>query len=219
MVAFVVNTNWFYDLFADSAAWMLIFCGWMAIVWLVYEGSRKGGFLRSIREEWEMDEVSKVLRVIIILGIGLGVLIVAVGIITIVGDIPPSFKYRDNIGDHVDYLTSISLLVLGLIMFIKPQVDIPWATIIGIAAGAIATILVAVFMPSAIIQDYDIKWWLVGIFLIVSAIVGLTVKFWLGAIEFLSKLFSWPPIALLLGIYCFVQGILLLVWGRTLILF
>ena len=108
---------------------------------LVFLRRRAQGFIKPKNEAWERDKVSQFLKTIVVLGIVLGIIMVATSILTMVKDIPPSFQYRDHPGDrslgnHFDWLTSISLLVLGLAMFIKPLEDVPLATIIGLVAGA-----------------------------------------------------------------------------------
>ena len=52
---------------------------------------------------------------------------------------------------------------------------------------------------------------LIIIFIIVVAIVAVTAKFYLGALQAISKFLSWPPIAFIIMVFSFVQGILL--WG------
>jgi hypothetical protein len=212
--------EWFQNTFADSAAWMIILCGAMFLVWFFYEGIRKG-FWKSKKEEWNLDTVSKGLKIVIFLGIFIGMLMIATAIITMIADLPPSFKYRDNVEDHFDWLTSISLLIFGLVMFIKPITDVPWATLIGLLAGAAVAIIIAIVVPQDLIDygqtkiDWDIRWVIVIIFVVISTIVGLCVKFWIAGIEFLAKFMSWPPVAIILAVYCFIQGIGLLATGFT----
>ncbi|MCK4481396.1 MAG: hypothetical protein KAV01_12780, partial [Candidatus Lokiarchaeota archaeon] len=57
------------------------------------------------------------------------------------------------------------------------------------------------------------KWILVIIFIVVAVIVGLTAKFYIGTLQKISKFMSWPPIAFIVMIFCFVQGFALWIWG------
>ncbi|MCF2138641.1 MAG: hypothetical protein K9W44_01135 [Candidatus Lokiarchaeota archaeon] len=204
--------------FGDSGAWMLIFCGLMALVWFFYEGMRRG-WIRRKKEDWEMDSVSRFLKFLIFLGIILGLINVITAVITISLDIPPSYAYRDNIGNHYDLLTSISLLVMGLAMFIKPLQDVPIATIVGLIAGAAVALLLAMVIPSGFVSDSTLKWILVIVFVAITSIVGALLKVWVDGIEAIAKLLSWPPVALILAAYCIVQGIFVLVGGNTLVKF
>jgi hypothetical protein len=80
----------FVNIFGDSAAWLLIFAGFMAFVWMLSEGFRRGGFLRPKNEEAIHDEISTVLRIIVYIGILLGIISVITGVVTIMMKLPPS---------------------------------------------------------------------------------------------------------------------------------
>ena len=216
----------FVEWFADSGAIMLVLCGLMALVWFFYEGVRRG-WVKPKGEEWERDKVSRTLKVIIGLGIILGVIAIVTGIVTMVMDIPPSFAYRDKptdfANDHFDWLTSIALIVMGIAMFLKPLEDLPLAALIGLAAGAGAALLVALILPAEFIvaaNGYvNMKWILFGLFALVATIVGVSIKFWLSSIEAISKFISWPPMALITAAFCLVQGFLVWFTGNSLITF
>ncbi len=164
------------------------------------------------------------LKVFVVLGIVLGVIMVSTAILTMVKDIPPSFEYRDNPGtnsrdNHFDWLTSISLLVLGLAMFIKPLEDVPLATIIGLVAGAGVALLLAFLIPTDLISDTTMKWVLIIVFIVITSLVGAMTKVWIDGIEGVAKFISWPPIALFISAFCFIQGFAVLLVGYSLVLF
>ncbi len=211
----------FVNLFADSAAIMLVICGLMALVWFFYEGVRRG-WVKPKGEEWERDKVSRALKVIIGLGIILGVITLLTGIVTMVMNIRPSLAYERLYGSHFDWLTSISLLVMGVAMFLKPLEDLPLAALIGLAVGAAAALLVALILPQDFIATMNgfinMKWILFALFAIVATIVGVAIKFWLSSIEAISKFISWPPMALITAAFCLVQGFMVWIGGHTLIM-
>ncbi len=164
------------------------------------------------------------LKVFVVLGIVLGVIMVSTAILTMVKDIPPSFEYRDNPGtnsrgNHFDWLTSISLLVLGLAMFIKPLEDVPLATIIGLVGGAGVALLLAFLTPTDLISDTTMKWVLIIVFIVITSLVGAMTKVWIDGIEGVAKFISWPPIALFISAFCFIQGFAVLFVGYSLVLF
>ncbi len=204
--------------FADSGAILLVLCGVMSMIWFFYEGVRRG-FVKPKNEAWERDRVSRVLKVIIFLGIVLGVILIITAIVTVVRDLPPSDAYAAKIGPHYDKLTSISLLVMGMAMFIKPLEDVPIATIIGLAMGAGVALLLGMFLPATLMENPAMKWVLIGVFVFVTTAVGVMLKVWVDGIEFVAKVLSWPPIAIILAAYCLVQGFGLWIAGYTLILF
>ena len=75
--------------------------------------------------------------------------------------------------------------------------------------------IIAIIVPDGVVQwiagFINPKWLLVIIFIIVAVVVGLTAKFYIGTLQKISKFLSWPPIAFIIVIFCFVQGIAL--WG------
>ena len=105
-------------------------------------------------------------------------------------DIPPSFRYENG----ADHFTCIFLIVIGVAMLFKPVNDIPLASIIGILAGSAAAVALVLFIPdSAVIWISDWinpKLGLAIIFIIVTAIVALTAKFYIGILQKISKFLS-----------------------------
>lgn len=215
--------NWWGVVFGDSAAWLLIFGGMMALVWFFYEGVRRG-FVKPKNEAWERDKVSRFLKGIVVLGIALGVIMIITAIFTMVMDLPPSDAYMENPGansrgDHFDWLTSISLLILGLAMFIKPLEDVPLATIIGLIVGAGVAFLLALIIPTDLGANTTMKWVLIVVFIVITSLVGAMTKVWIDGIEGIAKFISWPPVALIISALCFIQGFAVLLVGYSLILF
>jgi len=211
----------FVNWFADSGAIMLVICGLMALVWFFYEGVRRG-WVKPKGEEWERDKVSRTLKVIIGLGIILGVITLLTGIVTMVMNIRPSLAYESKHGSQFDWLTSIALIVMGIAMFLKPLEDLPLAALIGLAAGAASALLVALILPADFIEAangyVNMKWILFGLFALVATIVGVAIKFWLSSIEAISKFISWPPMALITAAFCLVQGFMVWIAGEPLIM-
>lgn len=226
MTANNIYTWWATNL-GNDAAILTVLCGVMALVWFFYEGVRRG-FVKPKNESWERDKVSRFLKIIIILGIILGIICIVTAIVAMVGNIAPSYAYRDNpaylaegeLTNGFDWLTSITLLVMGLAMFIKPIEDVPIATIVGLACGAVCALLLGALLPPALVSLYpNLKWVLVVVFVIVTTAIGLMLKVWVDGVEFISKIVSWPPIAILLSAFCLVQGFAVWIAGVTLIPF
>ncbi len=218
-----------WDWFPQSAAWLLIFVGLVALTWMGYERKRKGGFVRIKKEEWEREvTVTKVLRILSYVGIFVGVLTVWAAFLGLFGDIPPSFAYRDNpvnleagataVGNN--NFTSIILIVLGLVCILKPLSDVPWASLIGLIGGILLGIWALSYIPVdkiSYILEVDARWIYLVVFIVIGSLVGLAFKFWTGGITALAKFLSYPVVALIVAIFCFVQGIMLLVYGTSLV--
>lgn len=171
-------------------------------------------------EEDKKFDITKFLRVLSYLGLIVGILDIWAGAAGLILDIPPSFKYGD-ITPHADHFTCIFLIVIGIAMFFKPINDLPLSSILGLIAGTATAFILALLIPDTAVKWIanwiDPKLLLIIIFIIVTAIVAITTKFYIGVLQVISKFLSWPPIALIIMIFCFIQGILL--WGFGLSIF
>jgi len=212
----------FLGWFPRSAAWLLIMGGALALTWLGYERKRRGGFIRFKNEDWEQTDVSKVLRVISYLGLVLGVLMIWAALVGILNNIPPSFKYAEmsHIEGVVNYdlLTSVSLLVIGVVCFLKPINDLPWSGIFGIFSAIISGVMISFTLAdldglSTIFQPESVKWVSIITGVVASILIGVIIKFTIGSLQLISKILSHPTIALFVAAYCILQGVFLLVWG------
>lgn len=207
----------FFSWVAESAAIMMVLSGLMAITWLGFERKRRGSFTKRKTEEIEFD-VTKFLRGLSYLGLVLGIFVVWSGAIGLIRNIPPSFKYDEvNPGEGANHFTCIFLIIIGITMFMKPISDLPLSSIIGLLAGTATVIIIAILVPDSAVEliagVINPKWLLVIIFIIITVIVALTVKFYVGVLKTISKFLSWPPIAFIIMIFCLVQGFALWIWG------
>ncbi len=204
----------FFDWIAESGAIMLILAGLIAITWFGYESKRRRSITKRKVDEYEFN-VTKFLRILSYLGIVIGVFCIFSGAVSLLRNLPPSFAYRDNVANEVNHFTAISLIVIGLICFLKPINDLPWSGIIGLIVGSIITFIIAISIPEQLAEVIavfiDPRWVLGILFVLIVAIVALTVKFYIKGLMAISKVLSWPPIALILMFYCFIQGVAL--WG------
>lgn len=208
----------FFNWIANSAAIMMVLSGAMAITWLGYERKRRGSYTKRKAEEKEGEfDVSKFLRGLSYLGLILGIFVIWSGVMGLILDIPPSFQYRDVTANEANHFTCIFLIVVGIAMFFKPISDLPLSSILGLIAGAIVTFIIAMIVPDSAVQLIgnliNPKWLLVIIFIIVAAVVALTAKFYISTLQKISKFLSWPPIAFIIVVFCFIQGFCLWIGG------
>jgi len=210
----------FFDWIAESGAIMLILAGLIAITWFGYESKRRRSVTKRKVDEYEFN-VTKFLRVLSYLGIIVGVFCIWSGAVSLLRGLPPSFAYRDNVANEVNHFTSISLIVIGIVMFLKPINDLPWAGIIGLIVGGVVTFIIAIAVPDQLVEVIavfiDPRWVLGIFFILIVAIVALSVKFYISGLMAISKVLSWPPIALVIMLYCFIQGFALLIFGFSVI--
>ena len=59
-------------------------------------------------------------------------------------------------GNHYDPLTSWSCIIIGIVCFMKPINDVPWAAILGLFAGVASAVLVAMNLPDEVVAIADI---------------------------------------------------------------
>ena len=139
-----------------------------------------------------------VLKAIGYLGIFVGALLLATGVIFL-----------------LDQTSSIEvwglLVVTGLGLVLKPLSKIPFSALIGLVVGLVCVGLLYLYFPlPATVFGISSLWIYLAIFFVPALIVFLIFKF----VEDLVKLFgmvlgSWPVMTVL-GFLCIVQGVLLL---------
>ena len=208
----------FFNWVANSAAIMLVLSGALTITWLAYERKRRGSFTKRKMEEEKKFNVTKFLRGLSYLGLILGIFVIWSGVMGLILDIPPSFQYRDVTGNEANHFTCTFLIVIGIAMFFKPIADLPLSSILGLIVATVVTFIIAIIVPDGVVQwiggnIINPKWLLVIIFIIITVIVAITAKFYIGILQKISKFLSWPPIAFVIVIFCFVQGFCLWIGG------
>jgi hypothetical protein len=89
--------------------------------------------------------------------------------------------------------------------------------VVGILLASIIVIVVASVIPGQVVEIIaifiDPRLLLVIVFIVVFAIIALTVKFYIGVLMGISKAISWPVLAFILAGFLLIQGFLLLVVG------
>jgi len=200
---------------SESAGIFVLISGVIALTWLGFERKRRGSFFKRKSDSEKSSVVSILLRLISYSGVIVGILDIWAGAMGLILDIPPSFKYG-AITPHADHFTCIFLIVVGIAMFFKPVNDLPLSSILGLIAASATVFILALLIPDSAVQWIAVnlinpKLLLIIIFITITAIVAIIAKFFLGVPQAISKFLSWPPIAFVIMVFGFVQGILL--WG------
>jgi hypothetical protein len=206
----------FFNWVSESAGIFVLISGIVALSWLGFERKRRGSFFK--RKSDEENVLSKSLRVVMKIisysGVIVGILDIWAGTMGLILDIPPSFKYGD-ITPHADHFTCIFLIVVGIAMFFKPVKDLPLTSLLGLIAGSATVFILALLVPDSVVQFIagwiNPKLLLIIIFIFVTALVAVVAKFFIKIPQMISKFLSWPPVAFVIMVFGFVQGILL--WG------
>ena len=208
----------FFTWVSESAGIFVLISGVIALTWVGFESKRRGSFFKRKSDSEKSSAISKFLRIILRIisysGVIVGILCIWAGAMGLILDIPPSFKYGD-ITPHADHFTCIFLIVVGIAMFFKPVNDLPLSSILGLIAASATVFILALIVPDSAVEWIagwiNPKLLLIIIFIIITALVAIVAKFFLRVPQAISKFLSWPPVAFLIVIFGFVQGILL--WG------
>jgi hypothetical protein len=209
-------TEGFLRPLAEFAGFFTLILGVMWLVYAIYEAQRRGSVKKRKVEDWNFD-VTKFLKFLTYFGIVVGILSLLSGVGGLVLDQAPSVAYASNTQDAKSLFVSVFLIIAGILTLLKPLNDLPISSVVGILLASIIVVVVASAIPDQVVQVIaifiDPRLLLVIIFIVVFAIVALTVKFYIGALMAISKAISWPILAFILAAFCLLQGFLLLVVG------
>jgi len=107
--------------------------------------------------------------------------------------------------------TRFLLIVTGFALFLKPLKDIPWAALIGLAVGGLCVGFVFFLHPLPdTILGISSTWIYLLIFFIPALFMYMLFKFVEDVVKLIGTLLASRPVAIILGLVCIVQGILLL---------
>jgi len=210
-------TEVFLKPLAELAGFFILLLGVMWLVYAFYEAKRRGSVKKRKVEDWNFD-ITKLLKILTYLGIVIGILSLLSGVGgLLLKDVSPSVAFRFNTGGGRSMFTSIFLIILGILTLLKPINDLPISSVIGILLASLVVVVVVLAIPDQLVQVIavfiDPRIVLAIIFIIVFAIIALTVKFYIGTLMSISKLISWPVFAFIIAIFCLAQSFLLLVIG------
>ena len=209
-------TEGFLRPLAEFAGFFTLILGVMWLVYAIYEAQRRGSVKKRKVEDWNFD-VTKFLKFFTYFGIIIGILSILSGVGGLVLDQAPSVAYASNTQDAKSLFVSAFLIIVGIFTLLKPLNDLPISSVIGILLASLIVVVAVSAIPDQVVQVIavfiDPKLLLLIIFIVVFAIVALTVKFYIGVLMGISKAISWPVLAFIVAGFCLAQGFLLLVVG------
>ena len=220
-VAVVSIVDDFLTPLGQFAAFFLVILGFFWLVFAGYEANRRKSWRKLTNiDDWDFA-ITAFLKILTYCGFIVGIISIIIGAAGLILDLPPSIAYEVTSGNEgVHMFTSIFLVVLGILTFLKPLNDLPIASVAALLVSTAVCIAIALLIPEKAVEIVggfvDPRIVLVIIFAILFAIVGLTVKFYIAGLMALSKIISWPPLAFIVSIVCFIQGFALLVLGSSL---
>ena len=209
-------TEGFLRPLAEFAGFFTLILGVMWLVYAIYEAQRRGSVKKRKVEDWNFD-VTKFLKFFTYFGIIVGILSILSGVGGLVLDQAPSVAYASNTQDAKSLFVSAFLIIVGIFTLLKPLNDLPISSVIGILLASLIVVVAVSAIPDQVVQIIavfiDPKLLLLIIFIVVFAIVALTVKFYIGVLMGISKAISWPVLAFIIAGFSILQGFLLLVIG------
>jgi len=209
-------TEGFLRPLAEFAGFFTLILGVMWLVYAIYETQRRGSVKKRKVEDWNFD-VTKFLKFLTYFGIIIGILSILSGVGGLILDQAPSVAYAANTQDAKSIFVSALLIIVGVFTLLKPLNDLPISSVIGILLASLIVVLAVSAIPDQLVQVIaifiDPKLLLLIIFIVVFALVALTVKFYIGILMGISKAISWPVLAFIVAIFLLIQGFLLLVVG------
>jgi len=201
---------------AEFAGFFILILGVIWMIYAFYEAKRRGSFKERKVEDWNF-KITKFLKILTYLGFVVGVISILCGVGGLVLNQPPSVAYATNTQNSVSVFTSAFLIILGVLTFLKPINDLPITSVLGLLVATFVVIFASLSIPQKavylIAAFIDPKLLLIIVFIVVFAIVALTVKFYIGSLMAISKAISWPPLAFIVAVFCLLQGFLLTMIG------
>ena len=110
---------------------------------------------------------------------------------------------------HYDEFTLVILGVAGLMLFLRPVKGVRWAALVGLAVGLLASY----YAYNAFHVTTTV---LIIVFVAATLLLYLLFKFAEDLLGIIGGILSFPPIAVIIGIICILQAILILM-GTSLI--
>ena len=104
---------------------------------------------------------------------------------------------------HYDPFTLGILVVAGLMLFLRPIKNVRWAALVALAVGLLAS-----YYASSTYQVSTTV--LIIIFVAATLLLYLLFKFAEDLLGAIGSILSFPPIAVIIGVACIVQAILIL---------
>lgn len=104
---------------------------------------------------------------------------------------------------HYDPFTLVILAVAGLMLFMRPIRNVRWAALVGLVLG----VFVSYYVYGAFHVSTTV---LIIVFVAATLLLYLLFKFAEDLLGIIGGILSFPPIAILIGVVCVAQAILIL---------
>jgi hypothetical protein len=111
--------------------------------------------------------------------------------------------YETFSGGHYDAFNVGILGIAGLMLFLRPVRSVRWAALVGLAAGLLAS-----YYAYSVVHVTTTV--LIIVFVAATLLLYLLFKFAEDLLGIIGGILSFPPIAIIIGVVCILQAILIL---------
>lgn len=127
----------------------------------------------------------------------------------IVGAIMGVMAFFIAMDGSLGWFSLVVIILLAVTLFLKPLKELPWAGLVGLAAGGVAVYFASSFLSDTV---FGIDKWivLVVIFFVVGAIVHMLFHFVEDVLTIARMVLDWSPIMIIVGLLAIVEGVLLM---------
>ena len=189
--------NAVFEFFGTHLSTLLLLGGFFAGFYFIY---------RFFKGDMEEGETSTLLKVMVYLGVLMGVILIGGGI--------NAWYVRGFEAYQYPAFSCILAIVVGIALVLRPIKDVPWAAIIGIIAGAFVCFICATYLNFftdgvASLLGIDPYWILIIMFIIILLLCYLAFKLIEDIGRLLGKILSARPTSLAIMLICAIEAILL----------
>lgn len=117
----------------------------------------------------------------------------------------------------LDVGTRYLLIATGLALILKPVKDVPWAALIALLVGGVCAGYVFLYLSvPGTVFGISSMWIYLAAFFVPALLVYLLLKFIEDVLRLIGTILASKPVAITLGLICIAQGILLLLFDKSL---
>lgn len=201
MFEILIDILW---IFVGASGFILIIAGIFAALWIFQR-------LADVVSDEDSDTLPNMVKFFGFFGIFIGIvcLVTAAGgillpFVTELSELPPDYA-------KMSFSTLLSLIGVGIILCVRPIKNVKWGALISLGLGVIMMIVIIVLKIFIFPHSDDIWLWVMVITL-VGSLGGFyfSIKIFDTLTVLIGNILDSPPVAILAGVICVVEGILIL---------
>ncbi|MHA1758763.1 MAG: hypothetical protein ACTSVV_18500 [Promethearchaeota archaeon] len=211
----------FLKITAELGGFFILLLGFQWLIYTFYEIKRRKSFKKVKINDWDF-KITKFLKGLTYLGFIIGTFSLLSGVGQIVLKICPFSLFSTQLNNNVNYYISVFLLTTGIITLFKPINDLPIMGIILFLISSLILFTITSLIPDdlaqvlELISKFSSKTFFMIFFSVIFIFISVSIRFYISILMSLSRWLSWPPLTLILTIFCIFQGFLIFFFGISL---